>query len=88
MLATADKKTDQAISSIWQLTEDEKIRDQILYREEMERENNHIRDKLKTLEEVVSDQSGKIKDQNSKIKEQEQIILELKAKLDKQKRDE
>ena len=90
MLATADKKSDQAISSIWQLTEDEKIRDQILFREENEREYNHMMDVNKTLQKKVSEQnskiselSGTISEQSSKISELEQIIKNLQERIDK-----
>ena len=70
MLATADKNTEQAISSIWQLTEEEKIRDQIRYREEREREHNHLIDKLKKLE-------GQVADKDNRIAELEKMVADL-----------
>ena len=81
MLATADKKSDQAISSIWQLTEDEKIRDQILFREENEREYNHMMDVNKTLQKKVSEQNSKISELNSTISEQSNKISEQSSKI-------
>ena len=80
MLATADKNTEQAISSIWQLTEEEKIRDQIRYREEREREHNHLIDKLKKLEGQVADKDNTIAEKDNTI---EEFKLELSEK-DKQ----
>ena len=84
MLATADKKSDQAISSIWQLTEDEKIRDQILFREENEREYNHMMDVNKTLQKKVSEQSSKISEQSSRISAQDNKISELNCTISEQ----
>ena len=81
MLATADKNTEQAISSIWQLTEEEKIRDQIRYREEREREHNHLIDKLKRLENQVAENEIMMAEKDNRIAEKDNTIAEFTVEL-------
>ena len=84
MLATADKNTEQAISSIWQLTEEEKIRDQIRYREEREREHNHLIDKLKRLENQVAEKDNRIAEKDNTIAEFTVELSEKESKISEQ----
>ena len=58
MLAKDSTIVDRAVSSIWQLTEDEKIRDQIRRREENEREYNHVMSRAKKADELEKEIAG------------------------------
>ncbi len=84
MLATADKSVEQAVSSIWQITDDRFIREEMLRREDNEREYNYTMRKAQRadeLEKELSEQNRIIEEQNSKITEQEKRIAELEAML-------
>ena len=52
MLATKDKNTEQAVSTIWQLTKDDMIRDQIQRREDDIREYNSVMRQFKEMKEM------------------------------------
>ena len=65
-LAKEDDAMDCAISSVWQLTEDQKIREQMRRREENEREWNHREELLQNaLQEV-----DVLKEENEQLKKQ------------------
>ena len=83
MLATEDKTTEQAVSSIWQLTEDRFIREEMLLRrEDNEREYRYLLEqaekakKVDVLEKTVFEQSSKISEQERRIAELEALLAE------------
>ena len=92
MLATKDKNMEQAASSIWQLSEDEKIREQIRRREANERAYNRLLERanrserlekeLKEKDFQLSQKDRQLSEQSSKISEQARIIAELEARLE------
>ena len=73
MLATEDKTTEQAVSSIWQLTEDRFIREVMLRREDNEREYRYL------LEQA--EKAKKVDELEQTVSEQEKRIAELEALL-------
>ena len=90
MLATEDKTTEQAVSSIWQLTDDRFIREEMLRREDNEREYRYLLEqaekakKVDVLEKTVFEQSSKISEQSSKISEQSSRLAEKDSKISEQ----
>lgn len=83
MLAEKDKTIDKAVSSIWQLSEDERIYDQIRRREENERLwNAMVRDAENAKK--VMEEADKIKEEAKKIREKAKKDSE-KAKKDSEK---
>ncbi len=81
MLATADKNTEQAISSIWQLTEEEKIREQIRYREEREREHKHLINRVKKLEDQVAEKDNLLSKQDDMLAKQDKMLTEKDTRI-------
>lgn len=74
MIAHDDKRMDQAISSIWQLTEDRKVREQMQRRAENER-------LWADMEESIKEKDTQIKEQKMLLDRQSREIDELKRKL-------
>ena len=90
MLAKESGIVDRAVSSIWQLTEDEKIRDQIRRREENEREYNHVMSRAKKADELEKEIAGleKVKvgleEKNAGLEEKNAGLEEKNAGLEEQ----
>ena len=85
MLATEDKTTEQAVSSIWQLTEDRFIREEMLRREDDEREYYRTLKKAQEAEKnarKIDALEAELAEKNSKISELEVMVTELKAEID------
>ncbi|MCR5323430.1 MAG: Rpn family recombination-promoting nuclease/putative transposase [Lachnospiraceae bacterium] len=85
MLAEKDKTVDRAVSSAWQLTEDERVYEQIRRREENERLwNATIRD-LEEAKKETEETNRKMEEQKvfyeQQLKEKDAIIAELMKKL-------
>ncbi len=74
MIAAEDKTLNKAVSGVWQLTEEERIREQCRAREEW-----LLMDQWKTEELAKKDQVIAEKDQT--IAEQDQTIKELQDEL-------
>ena len=84
MLATKDKNMEQAASSIWQLSEDEKIREQIRRREANEREYNRLVQKANradVLEKVLEDRDRELADKDKKLADRDKKIADKDKKL-------
>ena len=82
MLAEDDKTIDRAVSSAWQLTEDEKVFEQIRRREENERLWNAT---VRRVEEAERMAEKRIKEAEEKAKkEAEKTIEEAKQALEKE----
>ena len=81
MLAENNQTIDKAISSVWQMTEDERIRDRMQRREDGERLWKFIEKKAE-LAEKRADEADRRADQAEKtIEEQNELIRELRDKL-------
>ncbi len=72
MLAEKDKTMERAISSVWQLTEEEMIREQCRAREEWIINDNW---KNETIEKQ-GEEIAKLKEDNNQLSEQVQVILQ------------
>ncbi len=81
MLAEKNKEIEQAASSIWQLTEDEKIREQIRRREANIANYNRKEKMLKDLQEKVDEQEQEIKKAASQLKEAKSQLDDTKLQL-------
>ena len=88
MLAENDKTIDRAVSSAWQLTEDEKVFEQIRRREENERLwNSTVRraeeaeKKAKEAEKKAEEAEKKVQSFEKELIEKDKLIAELKRKL-------
>ncbi|MBO4510744.1 MAG: hypothetical protein J5718_05310 [Lachnospiraceae bacterium] len=75
MLANDNTVLEQAVSSVSQLTEDKRIRDEIWKREDNERIE---RTNKRAYEEALA----KIKEQEAALKEKDALIASLRAQLD------
>ena len=79
MLATKDKNMEQAASSIWQLSEDEKIREQIRRREANEREYNRLVQKANradVLEKELADKDKKLADNRKQMEDKDKKLAD------------
>ena len=96
MLAAQDKEIDQAASSMWQLTEDRKIREQIRRREAninaYNRKEKMLADakaQVKALEEQLKVQKDQLKEKDDQLKSKDDQLKEkddlLKSKDDQLK---
>ena len=96
MLAAQDKEIDQAASSMWQLTEDRKIREQIRRREAninaYNRKEKMLADakaQVKALEEQLKVQKDQLKEKEDQLKSKDDQLKEkddqLKAQEDQLK---
>ena len=87
MLAEDDKTIDRAVSSAWQLTEDEKVFEQIRRREENEKLWNatvrRAEEAEKKAEEAEKNAQKKIEEAEKKLIEKDRIIAELNKELSK-----
>ena len=88
MLAEENKTIEQAIISAWQMTEDERIREQMRRREEGERMWNALVNKAEMAERQAAeeksraDEAGKMAaEEKSRADEAEKKIRELQEKL-------
>ncbi len=88
MVAHENQAIDRAISGIYQLTEDELIREQCRQREEfqimqqMEKKRLEMRDqKILEMGEVIAEKENRITEQENKLTEQEKLIADLRAEL-------
>ncbi len=82
MLAQEDKKIEQAVSSAWQLTEDERIRDQMWHREEGERIWNATIRSRDEYKRKYEESEETIKDLKADIDDLRQAMLDLQSKYD------
>ena len=96
MLAAQDKEIDQAASSMWQLTEDRKIREQIRRREA--NINNYNRkekmladlkeqvkvqgEQLRSKDDQLKGQGEQLRNKDNQLKEKDKLIAELRKKLE------
>ena len=99
-LANENKNIEKAVSSVWQLTEDELIRLQMRRREDNERYWNYMHNKVKRLEnesenarEQLLDAKLQLQDVKTELQETEQRaykaeeeIIRLKQELEKYKK--
>ncbi len=85
MLAQENPTIDQTISSVWQLTQDEAIREQMQRREENERIWNSMRRKVAEAEKKAAEAEMKVAEAEMKAaeekKEYTKEIEELKARI-------
>ncbi len=81
MLAEKNKEIEQAASSIWQLTEDEKIREQIRRREANIANYNRKEKMLKELQEKVDAQEQEIKETASLLDDTRLQLNEVQSQL-------
>lgn len=85
MLAQENPTIDQTISSVWQLTQDEAIREQMQRREENERIWNSMRCKVAEAEKKAAEAEMKAAEAEMKAaeekKEYTKEIEELKARI-------
>ena len=78
MIATTDKSADQAVSTIWALTEDDIIREQILWREDNEREYNYTVQRAKQADELEKELS----ENKRELSENKKELAENKKELE------
>ena len=87
MLAKEDKTMERAISGVWQLTEEEAIREECLKREEWLMNYNWEKEKQARTAEENKKLKGRLKQKNSEIKQKDAKIAELEEELRKAKAD-
>ena len=89
MLAEKDKTIDRAVSSAWQLTEDERVYEQIRRREENERFWNatmrDLEEAKKETEELKKEAEEAKKEMEEAKKETEEVEKEARRKIEEQK---
>ena len=88
MLAQEDKTIDKALSTVWQLTEDERIRDQMQRREDSERYWNALLKDVSDTKQALEEKTQELAESNRALSEKtlalenaEQEIALLKAEL-------
>ncbi len=74
MLAKEDKTMERAISGVWQLTEEEAIREECLKREEWLMNYNWEKEKQVRTAEDNKKLKGRLKQKNSEIKQKDELI--------------
>ncbi len=74
MLAKEDKTMEIAISGVWQLTEEETIREECLKREEWLMNYNWEKEKQARTAEENKKLKGRLKQKNSEIKRKNEVI--------------
>lgn len=82
MIAHEDKTIDQAISSAWQLTEDERVRQQMLRRIENEMIWADMEDSVKKEKEKVKQLESEIQHMGSEIQQKDDEIQALKKVIE------
>lgn len=85
MLAKEDKTMERAISGVWQLTEEEAIREECLKREEWLMNYNWEKEKQARTAEENKKLKERLKQKNSEIKQKDTKIAELEEELRKAK---
>ncbi len=92
MLATEDKNIDRAISSVYQLTEDERIREQCRQREEYyimrkmeKRRMNRLEMALGQMEEKLGQTREELGQTKEKLAESEETIRALQEEIERLK---
>ena len=86
MYAESDDNLREAATSIYKLTQDEKIRQQCEAREDYHRRTAGRERLLKETQELVKEQQDKLKEQQGKLKEQQDKLEEQQDKLEEQQR--
>ncbi len=84
MIAEKNHEADQAASSLWMLTEDYRVREQIRRREENEREYNSLLRRALDRDRAVQERDVAVQERDvavQELKEKDRQIEELKAKL-------
>ena len=81
MLAEKDKTIERAVSSAWQMTEEEIIRERMRNREEGEQLWRSMEKKLEEYQKQSAEDKKTISEKEKTINEKEKTISELKAKL-------
>ena len=81
MLAENNQTIDKAISSVWQMTEDERIRDRMQRREDGERLWKFIEKKAELAEKRANEADRRADQAEQTIEEQNKLIRELRDKL-------
>ena len=81
MLAENNQTIDKAISSVWQMTEDERIRDRMQRREDGERLWKSIEKKAELAEKRANEADKRADQAEQTIEEQNKLIRELRDKL-------
>lgn len=86
MYAESDDNLKEAATSIYKLTQDEKIRQQCEAREDYHRRTVGRERLLKETQELVKEQQDKLKEQQGKLKEQQDKLREQQDKLEERQR--
>ena len=81
MLAQEDKSIDKALSTAWQLTEDERIRDQMQRREDSERYWNALLKDVSDTKQALEASNRALSEKTAALEDAEQEIVRLKAEL-------
>ena len=81
MIATESKSAEQAVSSIWQLTEDERIREEIWRREEQEGYQQYMVDRIASLTAQHEQDQKQHKQDQEKIEQLQNLVDELSKEL-------
>ena len=82
MLAQEDKTIDKALSTAWQLTEDERIRDQKQRREDSERYWNALLKDVSDTKQALEEKTQELEESNKALKEKTQALCETTRDLE------
>ena len=82
MLAQEDKTIDKALSTAWQLTEDERIRDQMQRREDSERYWNALLKDVSDTKQALEEKTQELEESNKALKEKTQALCETTRDLE------